>query len=422
MIATTHPVAVGNYHQHRKHIYEPIRECFSWDIWKGQEYALASYGLIKSDFRQEIFLATKLLGDIFAKVVKIVQIGSTELFRELGLPPATWQSIRLAYGCPTVTTVGRFDFAYTSNGLKMLEFNSDTPTSVVEAYYVNQHVCQYYDQENPNAGMETHIKSAFDTMLRWYQSAGLKTNHLTFCSVNNDEEEEGTTRYLLEQSDLTATYIPLSQLIYDSVGERLVTMLPSGEYRPVEVLYRLHAMEMIAQDRNSSGFPIGPKLLELVAKKRLALINPPSAFIAQTKALQALIWNLYESGIFFSPEEREIVATYCLPTYLENPFHGKQAYVKKPFFGREGGAVTLYDDVGYPEIKDLAKLYWDQPMIYQERVELPTITVETANGPFIGKLLLGSFLMGGEPSAVVARVDREITGNLSYFFPVALVS
>jgi glutathionylspermidine synthase len=422
MIATVRQVAVDNYQEQRKQIYEPIRDLFSWDIWHGQEYALASYGTITRDFQTEILLATKLLGEIFAKVVKVVQAGSTELWKELGLPPASWPALRLAYDYPNVTVVGRFDFAYTTHGLKMMEFNSDTPTSIMEAFYVNQHVCDYYGQENPNQGMKNHIQAAFQQILQCYQSVGYDTKRLFFCSVNDDLEEKATTQYLLAQSGCKATFISLPQIAYDPTNECLVAKLPAGDYEQIDVLYRLHAMEVIAEDRNSKGFPIGAKLLELVAKKRLALINPPGAFIAQTKALQALIWNLYESNLFFSTEEREIVATYCLPTYLENQFHGKQAYVKKPIFGREGGAVSLYDAMGQLELKDNADFYWDQQMIYQQRVEMPIVTVETANGPFTGKLLWGSFLMGGQPSAIVARVDREITGNMSYYLPIALSS
>ncbi|WP_171253341.1 glutathionylspermidine synthase family protein, partial [Acinetobacter baumannii] len=67
------------------------------------------------------------------------------------------------------------------------------------------------------------------------------------------------------------------------------------------------------------------------------------AFIAQTKALQGLIWSLYETGTFFTEEEQQTIQTYMLPTYFENRFAGRSPYVAKPIFGREGGGVTLYD-------------------------------------------------------------------------------
>ncbi|MCH5585301.1 glutathionylspermidine synthase family protein [Shimazuella sp. AN120528] len=420
MIVTTHPAVVGDYHYHRKRIYEPIRDTFSWDIWNGQEYALASFAVIDQTWKTEIELATKLLGNIFVRVAEVVRLGSEELWRELGYPPETWRAISLSTDYKAITTIGRFDFAYTSDGLKMLEFNSDTPTSIVEAFYVNEEVCRYYQVENMNDGTTSDIKKAFTDIVDYYRQKGHATKNIVFCCDSADDEDQGTTKYLLKQSGLSGIYSPILHLAYDPNTECLVTRLADGEYRQVDVLYRLHALEMMAKDRTTKGFPIGSKLLELVAKKRLTMINPPSGFIAQTKALQALIWNLYESNIFFSAEEREVISTYCLPTYLENQFRGEIPYVKKPFFGREGGAVSIYDADGTLETADIEKYYWDQPMVYQTKVELPAITVETSNGLYTGKLLLGSFLVGGKPSAVIGRVDKGITHDMSYFLPLAL--
>jgi glutathionylspermidine synthase len=420
MIATAHPVAVGDYHKHRENIYGPIRDVFSWDIWKGQEYALASYALVNSALQQEISLATKLLGSIFAKVAEVVRLGSQELWQELGYPKESWQAISLSTDYKAVTSIGRFDFAYTSKGLKMLEFNSDTPTSIVEAFYTNGKVCDYYQVEDINRDTKMDIKQAFTDVIHYYREKGLETQQIVFCCDSDDDEDIGTTKFLLHQSGLSAIYSPINQLAYDPNMERLMVRLPSGEFQPIDVLYRLHALEMMAKDRTTKGFPIGPKLLELVKRKKISLINPPSGFIAQTKALQALIWNLYESNIFFSPEDREVIATYCLPTYLENEFHGTHAYVKKPFFGREGGAVSLFDENGELEKADQEKHYWNQPMVYQKRVDLPAITVETSNGLYTGNILFGSFLLGGKPSAIIGRVDKGITVDLSYFLPLAV--
>jgi glutathionylspermidine synthase len=189
-------------------------------------------------------------------------------------------------------------------------------------------------------------------------------------------------------------------------------------YEPVDVLYRLHAIEILAEDKDEDGYPTGAHLLSLMAGQKLVSINPPSALLSQTKALQALIWNLYETNTFFNEEERDVIKTYMLPTYLENNFKGHAAYVKKPFFGREGGAVSLYDRNGNLIARDDQDLYWDQPMIYQQLVSLQKVEVETLKGAYQGELLWGSFLIGGKPSAVIARVDQKITGNLSCFVPV----
>jgi glutathionylspermidine synthase len=414
---------LAKYTEVRDAIYRPIREegVFTWDFMYEQEYALASCHLISRTFLQEMRQAAEALGKIFAKTVSVVQEGPDALLRELGIPRETWPAIRGVYSGPFVTVVGRFDFAKTPAGLKMLEFNSDTPTGVVEAFYVNERVCEHYGVQNPNQGMNRQISHAFQEMAAHYQQLAIQTENIYFSALHWHAEDAGTTRYLLRESKLPGEFVPLSSLAVNLTEERLYTFDPqSNRYRPIDLLYRLHALEFFAKDKGEYGYPIGAKILELVGKKKLALINPPSAFVAQTKAMQALIWNLHEHNLFYTQEEHEIIDTYFLPTYLENRFIGKKAYVVKPVLGREGGAVTLFDQQGNVIVKDQANQYWDQMMVYQEMAELESIEVMTLKGPFQGKVLWGCFLIGGKPSAVLARVDREITGNLSYYLPVGL--
>lgn len=92
----------------------------------------------------------------------------------------------------------------------------------------------------------------------------------------------------------------------------------------------------------------------------------------------------------------------------------------KPIFGREGGAVTLYSDSGQVIARDEDSDYWEQPMVYQQMADMEQITVNTINGPFCGHILWGSFLIGGEPSAICARIGGKITDNSSCFLPVGL--
>jgi glutathionylspermidine synthase len=407
------------YADRRERLYRPLREngTFTWDWMYGEEYALASLHLITPSFRQELSRATEQLARIFAKVVPVLQQAEDDLLLELGIPDVALNAVRtmVSPGLPTV--VGRFDFAHTRQGLKMLEYNSDTPTGIVEAFEVNDHVCRFFGVANPNEGMSAHIGKAFHQIVDSYRARGFETDRICFSSLDWHEEDKGTTLYLMKQSGLRARFASLERLRVQ--GDRLYIQERDG-LEPVDVLYRLHALEKLAEERDEDGYPTGAHVLELIAEKRLAVINPPSAFLTQTKALQALIWSLYEAGEFFVGDEREIIHRYMLPTYFENRFRGSVDYVTKPIFGREGGGVTLYDASGNPLDRDREELYWDQPMIYQQRAELPALTVETANGMYAGRLLWGSFLIGGEASAIIARVGGPITNNMSYYLPIGI--
>ena len=55
-------------------------------------------------------------------------------FREYGIPPSLIPLIRESWERDEVSIYGRFDLAYDGSGFpKLLEYNADTPTSLVEA-------------------------------------------------------------------------------------------------------------------------------------------------------------------------------------------------------------------------------------------------------------------------------------------------
>jgi glutathionylspermidine synthase len=244
---------------------------------------------------------------------------------------------------------------------------------------------------------------------------------VAFSALGWHEEDTGTTRYLLARSGLNrGRFVPLSDLrVYE---DRLCEWQEeTGTHEPIDLLYRLHALEKLAEEKDAEdGYPTGAHALDLMARGRVCVLNPPSALIAQSKAFQALIWNLHEAEAFFTLEEHEAIAAYMLPTYMENRFGGQRPFVTKPVFGREGGAVTLYGADGSVQERDGEEQYWEQPMIFQEQVELPIVELETERGVERCRLLWGSFLVGGRASAIVARAGGRITGNLSYYVPVGL--
>ena len=405
------------YAKRREELYGALRRggIFSWDSMYGEEYALASVVPISEAFRAELKQASEALGGVFARTAAVVMQAGDELLAELGLPEAAWGAVRASLPELLPTVIGRFDFAATPEGLKMLEFNAETPTDIVEAFYVNGKVCDFFGVRDPNAGMAAELQHAFTRAVRTYRAQGFSTERIVFSSVDWHEEDAGTTKFLLSQSGLDAAFVPLSEL---RVYEDRVQAWDGLTHTPVDLMYRLHPLEKLAEEQDDDGYPTGRRALEIIADGKLALINPPAALIAQSKAVQALIWSLHEKGEFFSAGEQETIQRYLLPTYFENRFAGQSAYVTKPVYGREGGAVTVFGHDGSVWACDEEPNYWDQPVIYQQYAELPQITVETLNGMYCGRMIFGSFLVDGRGSGVVARVGSRITGNMAYYQPL----
>ena len=412
-------LSAKTYAERREALYGPLRRdgSFVWDSMYGDEYALASLHPVTAEFCQSLRSAAEKLGGVYARTAEVLQQADDELLAELGLPQATWQAVRSSLPSLLPTVLGRFDFAATEQGVKMLEFNAETPTDVVEAFYVNGKVCEFFGATDPNQALAAELSRAFQRSVAAYRDSGFAVERVVFSSVDWHDEDAGTTRFLLAQSGLAGKFVPLSQL---RLFEDRLQVWDGQAHEPVDLLYRLHPLEKMAEEQDGDGYPTGRHVLEIVAEGRLALVNPPAAMLAQSKATQALIWSLYEDGSFFSPEERAAIAAHMLPTYFENRFLGRCPYVTKPVYGREGGAVTIYGSDGVAWTRDDEGGYWEQPLVYQQYVALPKQTVRTLNGLYCGRIIYGTFLVGGRGSALVARVGSRITGNMAYYQPLCL--
>ena len=413
------PRDAAAYARTREALYGPLRRdgSFVWDSMYGDEYALASLQPVTAEFCQGLRNAAEKLGGIYARTAEVLQQADDELLAELGLPQATWAAVRSSLPSLLPTVLGRFDFAATEQGLKMLEFNAETPTDVVEGFYVNGKVCEFFGATDPNQALAQGLTEAFDRSVAAYRDSGFAVEQVVFSSVDWHAEDAGTTRYLLAQSGLAAKFVPLSQL---RVFEDRLQVWDGQTHEPVDVMYRLHPLEKMAEEQDADGYPTGRRVLEIAAEQRLALVNPPAAMLAQSKATQALIWSLYEDGSFFTPCEQAAIAAHMLPTYFENRFLGRCPYVTKPVYGREGGAVTVFGSDGVAWTRDDESNYWEQPVVYQQYVELPKQTVMTLNGLYCGRMIYGVFLVGGHGSALVSRVGSRITGNMAYYQPLCL--
>lgn len=258
-------------------MYGPMREegVFTWDRMYGEEYALADLHVITRELRGELAEATARLANIFERVLPVLQQADDSLLLELGVPKQALRAVRTIVPRAPATVVGRFDFVQTAEGIKMLECNSDTPTGIVEAFYVNGRACRFFGRKNPNAGMEAHLAAAFDELVEAYRRAGLRTEHIWFSSLDWHEEDKGTTLYLLRQSKLTARFAGLQQL---RVREDRLYVEEGQHMLPVDVLYRLHALEKLAEEQDEDGYPTGAHVLQLIAKKKAGRHQPAVRF------------------------------------------------------------------------------------------------------------------------------------------------
>jgi glutathionylspermidine synthase len=410
---------IMNYNEERKKFYEQIPEF--WADMYGQEYALYEPFLIDKEEVDSVKEFGSRASHILFKTTALLQNLEDDTLRLLGFPDSLFPFLRFQTLLPK-TVIGRIDSIETLEGHKVMEFNSDTPTFIYECFKVNGLISKHFDGNNPNAGTEDELKRAVrSAILTSYR--GLKTSHspnIVFTSHDENIEDKQTVLYLKELSGFPSQYIPLDQLII-----RKNEGLYDAEGKKIDVLYRqTFPIELLIQDRDVvTDEEIGLQLTDLVIQNKLAIVNPPSAFLLQSKAVLAVIWGLHEErSLYFTEEEHEWIARYFLPTYLEPDLflENNEMFVQKPVFGREGDTVRIFDEKGRLLDQDKHTTYEQYTSVYQKYVLLPIMKFKSQKGTIEGHRMTGTFIINGQPSAFGYRVGNRITDNLSYFLPSAL--
>ncbi|RNC97301.1 glutathionylspermidine synthase family protein [Lysinibacillus halotolerans] len=404
----------NDYHTKRQQFYRNI-DGFWADLY-GEEYALYDIKLLKEEEVTRIRQISERIGTIFFKSASLLRNVPDETLLEMGFPKETISFLRLKT-IPAESVISRLDLIPYGDSYKCIEINADTPTFIKELFSINGFVCSDFGVANPNEGMEVLLRKAVRHSIN--ESIAHPSPHIVF-TAHEDNIEDRETVLFLQRGVPSSKFTPLHQLqIQRGVG------LFDEDGVKIDLLYRqTFPIESLITDEDDEGNPIGQWLLELVEEGKLMIINPPSAFLLQNKAVQAIIWGLHEERHpFYTDEEHEWIEEYFLPTYLEaDPLLEKGIpFVKKPSFGREGDTVEIFNGDGQLVHQDAQRSYSEFLPVYQQFIEHPTVTFQSEKGVQQGQLLLGSFLLNGKSSAIGYRVGGTITNNLSYYLPVGLL-
>jgi glutathionylspermidine synthase len=390
-----------------------------WPDLYGEEYALFDISIISHDELSAIRRCTDRAGKIFFKVCELLRNVQDETLLDMGFPEETLTFLRLKT-ISSESVIARLDLIKSKNTYKCIEINSDTPTFIKELFYVNGRAANHFGYADPNNGMVDNlaraIRSGIGEAANWVKA---DDPYIVFTAHEDNIEDRNTVQYLQQLYGLPAKFIPLHRLriepnigLFDDTGMK------------IDILYRqTFPIESLILDEDQEGNLIGIWLLELVQKRKLAILNPPSAFLLQNKAVMAVIWGLHEGGNdFFTDEEHNWIKEYFLPTFFEADIfiHNQWPFVKKPIFGREGDTVQIFDPSGNLIKQEVQQSFSLVPSIYQQYAPLPQTVYQSAKGKQSGHLLIGSFLISGQPSAIGFRVGGEITNNLSCFLPAGL--
>ena len=296
---------------------------------------------------------------------------------ELAIPQLYWDAIAASFRQKDISLYGRFDFAYDGvNPPKMLEYNADTPTSLLESA-----VAQWYWMQEAFPGTDQFNSLHERLVEQWKKVPGTGLIHLA--SLKGNEEDWVCTMYLLDtvaQAGRQGKHVWLEDIGWHGRKNQFVDL----EGQPIETLFKLYPWEwMLRED-------FGPNVL----KAGTQFIEPLWKSVLSCKGLLAILWELY-------PDHPNLLPAYFSPDKLTE-------YAKKPLYSREGANVELYR--GTELVAKDAGPYGDEGHVYQQLHMLPE---------FDGRYpVIGAWIVGNESAGICIREDvSPITTNMSNFIP-----
>lgn len=225
---------------------------------------------------------------------------------------------------------GRFDLRYDGTGpAKLLEYNADTPTSLVEAASP-----QWFWMEERFPGADQWNSLHERLVEAWRAQAALLPPgaplHFAHSAADELGEDLMTVAYLketAEQAGLTTDWLAMEEIGWDSLSGRFV----DNRLHFIRGIFKLYPWEWLTTDS------FGPHVLDTLdnggGTGSTLWIEPAWKMLLSNKALLAILWELYPGH------------PHLLPAYLDGPreLATTTGYVAKPLLGREGAGITVHD-------------------------------------------------------------------------------
>jgi len=304
-----------------------------------------------------------------------------KLYTRMNVPSMAVPLIEASWRAEPPSIYGRFDLAYDgTDAPKLLEYNADTPTCLLEAAVVQWHWLQdTFPQCDQFNSLHERLIAAWKDL-----APSLPHGRIDLCSL--DDLEDGiTVTYLqdtAQQAGLSASCFAIDEIGWNG------RMFVGPDERPLGAVFKLYPWEWMIREEFGRFLAAAPTLW----------IEPPWKMLLSNKGILPVLWELYPGH----------------PNLLKASFDGPEgltSWVRKPLLGREGANITIHQP-GCELTTDGA--YGSEGFVYQDLAPLAT---------FDGKYpVVGSWLIGHEPGNASAGIgvresDTPITTNVSPFVP-----
>jgi glutathionylspermidine synthase len=321
-------------------------------------------------------------------------------YADLDIPAEAIPAIEWAWNSEPPALYGRFDISWAgaSSGQppKLLEYNADTPTSLLEAAVV-----QWNWLEEVGPHLPTHSFLPFNTsksdqfnsiheklIAKWKDLNPYLTQPLYFAALDNPEDQL-TVTYLRDTAQQAG--IETLQMFMEEIGwndEQQAFMDPNEE--PMRSIFKLYPWEaMLAEE-------FAPHAIASYLNTQSAVnwIEPIWKTLLSNKGILPILWELYPN--------HELL--------LEARFEGPGSmrdYVHKPLLSREGANITV--------VRDNATIAATEGTYHGRQIYQALAPDATFNQKFP---ILGLWMIDQECCGMgIRESSTPITDNLSSFVP-----
>lgn len=358
-------------------LFHTTPDCPYWDE--------SAYYLMTRREVEEIERATHVLNEHC--LAAIDYFFEAELYDRFQIPRPYGHWLKESWERDERTVYGRFDFAVDGQRPPaLLEYNADTPTSLLEAAVVQWYWYKDLERRSERLGGSLDQFNCIHERLidAWQSFAPSIEGVLTFSSADSSQSVEDymTAEYLRDtamQAGLQTQFLSVDDIGWNENQRAFMDLLN----HPIQSMFKLYPWEWMIREQFGRNLVVAD----------IRWFEPPWKMILSNKALLPTLYELF-------PE-----CPYILRAELE-PFG--ETYVQKPILSREGANVsivhkgqTMLSTEGY---------YGDFPTIYQQFRPLPNFD---HHFPVVGSWIVNGYACG----MGIRESESLITTNTSRFVP-----
>lgn len=229
------------------------------------------------------------------------------------IPQQAISCIEQSWRSQAAMLYGRFDFAYDGQNIKMLEYNADTPTGLLEASVAQWH---WIEQVQGISNRDQFNSIHEDLIARWKQLFPHNTQvHFAACQ-SAGREDWGNLEYLMDTAFQAGMRV--SELSIDNIGwngEQFVDL----KNQPIEYLFKLYPWEWMWEENFSQYLSTSTQWIE-----------PCWKMLLSNKAILVELWKKF-------PHHPLLLETHAYDATQR--YQGKWA--KKPILAREGANIHI---------------------------------------------------------------------------------